>query len=85
MAIKSISITKPRRFHGINEFEDMTKEYIPFVISFNIEGLAYNEGFKNPIGFLPTFKRSSLMRVMTDEKMGVLAEVPPNELALSPR
>ncbi len=58
---------------------------IPFVTSFSIEGFAYNEGFKNPIGFLPTFKRSSLMRVITAEKIGVDAEVPPKELGFSPR
>jgi hypothetical protein len=64
---------------------DKTGLCIPFVTSFNIDGLAYNEGFKNPIGFLPTFNRSSLIRVMTDEKMGVEAEVPPKEFATSPR
>jgi hypothetical protein len=64
---------------------DKTGLCIPFVTSFNIEGFAYSEGFKNPIGFLPTFNRSSLIRVMTDEKMGVEAEVPPKEFATSPR
>lgn len=53
----------------------------PFVISFNIPGLAYKDGFKNPIGFLPAPRRASLSLVITDEKIGVLAEVPPNELA----
>jgi hypothetical protein len=57
----------------------------PFVISFNIEGLAYNDGFKNPIGFLPAPNRASLSLVITDEKIGVLAEVPPKEFGEPPQ
>lgn len=46
-------------------------------MSFNIEGLAYSEGFKNPNGPFPTFMRSSLILLMTAAKIGVEAEVPP--------
>jgi hypothetical protein len=56
----------------------LISRYVPFVISFNIEGLAYNEGFKKPIGPFPALSRSSLMRLITAPKMGVLAEVPPS-------
>lgn len=40
-------------------------------------GLAYNDGFKKPIGPFPTLILSSLIRLMTAEKIGVLADVPP--------
>jgi hypothetical protein len=58
--------------------------HIPFVISFSIEGLAYSDGFKKPIGPLPAFKRSSLRRLTTAAKIGVLAEVPPDSEKLPP-
>ena len=50
-----------------------------------MDGLAYNDGFKNPIGPLPALMRSSLIRVITAEKIGVLAEVPPESVKLPPR
>jgi len=56
---------------------------IPLVMSFNIEGLAYRAGFRNPSGLFPTLSRSSLIRLMTDANIGVLADVPP-ERANSP-
>jgi hypothetical protein len=45
--------------------------YLPFVISFNMEGLAYSDGFKNPIGFLPTPSLASFSLVITAEKKSV--------------
>jgi hypothetical protein len=49
-----------------------------------MEGLAYSDGFKNPIGFLPTPSLASFSLVITAEKIGVLAEVPPKEFAFPP-
>jgi hypothetical protein len=57
---------------------------LPLVISFNILGFAYSEGFKNPIGPFPAFNRSSFRRLMTAEKIGVLADVPPESEKLPP-
>ena len=51
---------------------------VPFVISFNIHGFEYSAGLINPIGFLLTLRRASLMRLMMEEKMGVDALVPPS-------
>jgi hypothetical protein len=42
-----------------------------------MDGFAYKDGFRKPIGLFPAFRRSSLMRLMTEAKIGVLAEVPP--------
>lgn len=41
-------------------------------------------GLRKPIGPLPALIRSSLMRLMTAAKMGVLAEVPPDSVKLPP-
>ncbi|KAA8570274.1 hypothetical protein EYC84_002583 [Monilinia fructicola] len=51
--------------------------FVPLTISFSIPGLAYKEGFKKPIGPFPTLILSSLIRLMTAEKIGALADVPP--------
>ena len=53
--------------------------FVPFVMSFNIQGFEYSAGFINPMGFLPVLRRSSLMRLTIDANMGVLAEVPPDD------
>lgn len=57
---------------------------IPFLISFSIDGFAYSVGFRNPIGPLPAFRRSSLSRLTTPAKSGVLADVPPESPYDSP-
>jgi hypothetical protein len=49
-------------------------------MSFKISGCAYNAGLMNPIGFLLTLSRASLIRLMIEAKMGVLALVPPERL-----
>jgi hypothetical protein len=56
----------------------------PFMISFNISGFAYNDGFRKPIGPFPAFNLSSLSRFTTAAKIGVLADVPPERLNLPP-
>jgi hypothetical protein len=53
---------------------------VPFVMSFKIQGLEYNAGLINPIGFFPTLRRSSLIRLMIEAKIGVLALVPPDNV-----
>ena len=67
-------LLKPRRKWKSGK----VKTNIPFTISFNILGLAYKLGFRNPIGPFPFSIRSSLMRFMTDAKIGVDADVPPD-------
>jgi hypothetical protein len=78
----SVKILKGKTCIKWDERDGVT---IPFVMSFNIEGLAYNDGFKNPIGFLPARNRASFNLVITDEKIGVLAEVPPKDAGFPPK
>ena len=55
---------------------------VPFVMSFKAHGFAYNVGLTKPTGFLPTARRSSLIRLMIEANIGVLAEVPPSKVKL---
>jgi hypothetical protein len=64
--------------------EDFHRFYVPFVMSFSIEGFAYKAGFRNPKDVLPAFKRSSLMRLITAANIGVLADVPPESEKFPP-
>jgi hypothetical protein len=58
--------------------------FVPFVISLNIDGFAYNDGFRKPMGFFPTASLSSFKRLITAPKIGALADVPPVLLYFPP-
>jgi hypothetical protein len=57
--------------------EKLHPKFVPLVMSFNIEGFEYNAGLMNPTVLLLALSRCSLIRLMRDATIGVLADVPP--------
>ena len=57
--------------------EKLHPKFVPLVMSFNIEGFEYNAGLMNPTVLLLALSRCSLIRLIRDANIGVLADVPP--------